>query len=198
MLNLTNYAFINELRSEVGRDVVLFGADGIAYFGNLLSVGYDGIAVLGPATLSSTGFVQIRNPGGFIVNQNLTYVDLSFIVAKGASITADPFEIVTDAENTEVNSANKIEKLDLTRFQNNYSCNQCELDLIKRLRLQIGDLVTIATLGGFLFAGTLATVNNMVAKLTVDSIFVPGGENNQLSGINLVIINLNAMTSFST
>lgn len=73
--SLANQCFINQVKKEIGRDVVFFSLDGITYFGNLQAVGNNGIAVLVPATLSSYNVVEIRNPSelGVIENHQKIY-----------------------------------------------------------------------------------------------------------------------------
>jgi len=71
-------------------------------------------------------------------------------------------------------------------------------ELIRFLCRMVGDCVAITTLGGFLFTGVLGNVEDELAILSVDDIFVPGTSSPiSADDVRTVVVNLEAITSVS-
>lgn len=180
---IRNECLIRELQRELNTDVVLFGADGFTYFGNLQAIEDCRVAILTPAREAESSSVEILTPGGEIRFVDFARVDLWIIVAKGTGVRSDPFV-----------GPNKTYRNDLDAVDGRQE-SHC---LIRQLKRSIGDEVVITTLGGFLFEGTLADVSGELAILTVDSILVPGTSSSITdSKIRSVVVNLEALTSVS-
>lgn len=189
---IRNHALIRELQKELNTDVLLLGFDGHTYFGNLQSIDDCRIAVLTPATEADTSNVEILTAGGELVEVEYARVDLFQIIAKGTSIVNDPIDPPADtaASGPAQPPAKKPEE-DSTGRQESH-------DLIRQLVRMIGDDVTITTLGGFLFEGKLTDVEDELAVLAVDDIFVPGTTSSISSNdVRSVVVNLEAITSVS-
>lgn len=181
---IRNPALIRELERELNSDVVLFGVDGFTFFGNLQAIEDCRIAILTPAIEAKTPDVEILTPGGAVREVAFLRVDLWTIVAKGTGIVRDPF----------LNSAHSS---DTTRVD--IQERQQSRELVCRLERMIGDIVALTTLGGFLFQGILGAVDDCLAILTVEKIFVPGSEDAICDReIRSVVVNLEALTSIST
>ncbi|MBP2653697.1 MAG: hypothetical protein H6Q73_1266 [Firmicutes bacterium] len=185
---LCNCALIRELGRELNTDVLLFGFDGFTYFGTLQAIDDSRIAILSPAVEAETSNVEILSPGGELVEVKFARVDLWQIVAKGTGIVTDPIDPPRPPGPAVV-----LQEASLGTTERQESC-----DLIRWLARQVGDDVAITTLGGFLFEGTLSELDDCLAILSVDDIFVPG-TSSSISSNNLrsVVINLNAITSVS-
>jgi len=187
---LNNLYFINKLKNKIDQDVILFGQDGMSYYGKLTEVDENNIAVLHPATLSSTNLVEIQNPAEVAAVENQAIIDLCYTVGFGYKIEADPFVLPNDdAEDVpEPASPSQVES------------DECECNhdaLIDKLE-DLQPLVTIATLGGFLIAGELISVKQNTAKLKTEYIFAPGGDGSTLFSINRVLVNLEAATAVAS
>ena len=179
-----NPYFIQQLEKQRGNDVVLFGIDGMSYFGKLIRIEEYKTAVLYPSSLSSSGLVEILNPAEIGAGENRSKVDVFSLVGFGYDITADPFEMPDDnAEDIDIGTNSALPNQVADRFGNNSGSNS---------------LKTLATLGGFLFAGTVEYSYRDVAKLSIEYIFAPGGDGSTLFSINKAIINLDALTSVSS
>ncbi|WP_425061014.1 hypothetical protein SCACP_17810 [Sporomusa carbonis] len=185
---LRNECLIKELQHELNTDVLLFGFDGFTYFGCLQNIDDCRIAVLTPAMEAETSNVEILTTGGELHEVNFARVDLWQIVAKGTCIKNDPIEYSHKG-----NSAVTLAAVDAGN-----SDRQESHDLICLLKRMIGEEVVITTLGGFLFEGVLSDVEDELAILKVDDIFVPG-TSSSISGddVRSVVVNLEALTSVS-
>ena len=184
---IRNEALIRELDHELNTDVLLFGVDGFIYFGNLQGIDDCRIALLSPAIKAETRDVQILSPGGELVRVNFLRVDLWTIVAKGTSIANDPIAYNNDK------TSDSIPKREVSEDR------QESHHLIRQLCRMIGDDVAITTLGGFLFTGTLGDVDDELAILTVDDIFLPGTSSEIADNtVASVVVNLEALTSVSS
>lgn len=189
---IRNEALIKELQRELNTDVLLFGADGFIYFGNLQGIDDCRIALIGPAIKSKTRDVEILTPGGELHRVNFARVDLWTIVAKGTGIVHDPITQkkgikpavpVTDPATDPV-----------TETDGRQESHQ----LIRQLCRMIGDDVVITTLGGFLFEGTLGDISNELAIMTVEEIFGPATSSSiSDDDVRSVVVNLEALTSVS-
>ncbi|EAX48418.1 hypothetical protein TcarDRAFT_2368 [Thermosinus carboxydivorans Nor1] len=189
---IRNECLIKELSRELNTDVLLFGFDGFVYFGNLQAIDDCRIAILTPAIEADTNAVEILTPGGERIEVEFANVDLWQVVAKGTGIAEDPLE-----ENS--NNANAAPPApDAAAEVRTEAERQESHELIHQLRRRIGDEVVITTLGGFLFDGILTDVEDELAILRVQDIFVPGASE-AISGDNVrsVIVNLEALTSVS-
>lgn len=186
---LHNRALIRELEREFNTDVILFGFDGFTYFGNLQGIDDCRIAILTPAINASSTNVEVLTPGGEVVEVEFARVDLCQIVAKGTGIVSDP--LLSTATIATLNAeATRDEKAA------EEADRQGSHHLIRMLRQMIGCGVTITTLGGFLFEGVLGSVENELAILSVDDIFVPG-TSSPISDtrVRSVVVNLAALTA---
>lgn len=210
-------SFLGKLNLLVGNDVILFGKDGMSYYGRLKGISKQNRVLLIPALLSSSGLVEIQNPTEVQAVENRSAIDASNIIGFGFDITADPFVIPNDdaeAVTSETAAATAAESLsdqtahgdmlvDLEAAESNteYSAETCSLDdgsMNGALGAKSGELVTISSLGGFLIAGILKNVSNETAHLSVSYIFAPGGDGNTLFSINEAVVNLVAATAVSS
>jgi len=185
--DLRNEALIRELCRELNTDVLLFGFDGFTYFGCLQNIEDSRIAILGPAMEAKTSNVEILTPGGELVEVEFARVDLWQVVAKGTCVVKDPIaedkKYHGDGDDLELQAAEERQPSD---------------DLICQLKRMVGDEVVLTTLGGFLFQGTLSEVDDCLAFLTVDDVFLPGTSSPISSDdIRSVVVNLCALTSVS-
>jgi small nuclear ribonucleoprotein (snRNP)-like protein len=181
---LRNPSLVRELERELNTDIVLFGFDGFAYFGNLQAIEDCRLAILSPAIEAKCNDVEILTPGGEILHVDFTRVDLWNIVAKGTAIVRDPFE-----NNDEV--ASRIDSEEATeRTESRH--------LVRVLCRMVGDAVVLTTLGGFSIEGTLIAIDDCLAILSNTDIFVPGSSS-PISDrrIRSAVVNLEALTSVS-
>jgi hypothetical protein len=182
---IRNEALIKDLQCELNTDVLLFGADGFIYFGNLQGIDDCRIALLSPAIKAKSKDVQILSPGGELRHVDFLRVDLWPIVAKGTAIVNDPIAAGKGAAPT---------------TQRTVSDERQEShQLIRQLCRMIGDNVVITTLGGFLFEGILGAINDELAIIKVDDIWGPAASS-PISGsdVRSVVVNLEALTSVSS
>lgn len=187
---IRNERLIRELQRELNTDVVLFGIDGFAFFGNLQAIEDCRIAVLAPAINSNTDFVQILGPSEIVLEQSFSRVDLWTIVGKATAISTDPFhEDRKDSPPTTTSCEGNMDRAETLNRQESHL-------LIRQLCCSIGDEVAITTLGGFWFEGILSTVEDELAILTAETIVIPG-KSTDLTGIRSVVVNLEAITSIS-
>ncbi|MEN6411560.1 MAG: hypothetical protein ABFC84_02210 [Veillonellales bacterium] len=183
---LRNEALIRELQRELNTDVLLFGVDGFIYFGRLQRIEDCRIAALGPAVTAETTDVEILTPGGELRTTEFLRVDLWTIVGKGTAISSDPI----DPPGPPFPPPNRI--------QPPPGRQESHL-LICQLKRMLGDLVTITTLGGFLFEGILGVIDDELAILTVEDIFGPGTSTSiSDDDISTVVVNLEAITSVAS
>jgi len=87
--DICNRHWCEELECSCGTNVVLFTADGFAFFG-LLDRVEDGIVILLPAAGENEVFVL--TPGGDVVTEELSYIELCTIVALSKNVVGNPFE----------------------------------------------------------------------------------------------------------
>ncbi|EIW19857.1 MULTISPECIES: hypothetical protein [Pelosinus] len=181
---LRNQSLVRELERELNTDIVLFGFDGFAYFGNLQAVEDCRIAILSPGIEADCNAVEILTPGGEILHVDFTRVDLWNIVAKGTAIVDDPFENL----NTEASRIDSEEATERTESRH----------LVKVLCRMVGDGVVITTLGGFAIEGTLIAIDDCLAIISNSQIFAQGS-NDPISDsrIRSAVVNLEALTSVS-
>jgi hypothetical protein len=184
--------------AKIGKDIILFDAYGMSYYGNLQAVDdcYN-VALLGPAKLSASGLVEILTPSEIIAVENIVSVDLRMVIAKGTDISADPFVIPEDADG-EADERTIAQEKRSRRASPAGSDGQRSHMLIHRLNQQIGELVSITTRGGFLFAGQLADIEEGKVMLIVDTIFAPGGDGSALFSIGSAAVSLEAVISVSS
>lgn len=182
---LRNLSLVRELERELNTDVVLFGFDGFAFFGNLQAIEDCRLAILSPAKEAKCNNVEILTPGGEVLHVDFTRVDLWNIVAKGTAIVRDPFENKHNHE-----ESTRIESEDAERTESRH--------LVRVLCRMIGDSVVLTTLGGFSIEGTLIAIDDCLAILTNTDIFVPGSST-AISDrrIRSAVVNLEALTSVS-
>lgn len=186
---IRNECLIRELQRELNTDVLLFGADGFTYFGNLQAIEDCRIAILTPAREAESSDVEILTPGGEVRFVDFARVDMWILVGKGTGVKRDPIDPPQAPLNGTRALGNDAEAVDGRQE------SHC---LIRQLRRSIGDNVAITTLGGFLFQGTLADVADELAIMTVDEIFVPGTSSSiSDSKLRSVVVNLEALTSVS-
>jgi hypothetical protein len=200
MLHFENQKFLNKLSKQAGKDVILFCADSMSYYGNLKSINEKNTVALVPALLSSTGLVEISNPAEVEAVENRSSINACTIVGFGFDITADPFVIPNDDAEDVATESTVTETpddmiIDLTDTANDVDDNK---NLYEKLDSQSGNLITIAAFGGFLLSGTLKNINKDTAELVVEYIFAPGGDGNTLFSINQAVVNLQAATSVSS
>jgi len=187
-----NSYFIDKLKNKIDQDVILFGADGMSYYGKLVEIDTDNIATLNPAALSSTDLVEIQNPAEVAAVENSASIDLCYIVGFGYKIEADPFVLPDeDEEDVPAQDASSPSLVDTCESECNHDA------LIGKLKA-LEPLVTIATLGGFLIAGELESIKQNTVKLRTEYIFAPGGDGSTLFSINRVLINLEAATAVAS
>jgi small nuclear ribonucleoprotein (snRNP)-like protein len=184
---LRNLALIRELDRELNTDIVLFGFDGFAYFGNLQAVEDCRIAILSPAIEAESNDVEILTPGGEVLHVDFTRVDLWNIVAKGTGIVSDPIGSLDE----DCVKAPRVDIVETTERQESHH-------LIRVLCRMVGDGVVLTTLGGFSIEGTLIAIDDELAILSNTDIFVPG-TSTSLSDtkIRSAVVNLEALTSVS-
>ena len=181
---LRNECLIRELQRELNTDVLLFGFDGIVYFGNLQKIDDCRVAFLTPAIAAESN-AEILSPGGEVVDAKFIHVDLWQTVAKATGVRTNPFSsdyCPADGaqQRTEINE------------------RQESRELICILRRMIGDNVVITTLGGFVFQGTLGNVDDDLAFISVDEIFGPATSSGISDDtVSTAVINLAAITSAS-
>ena len=87
--DICNREWCDELECTCGTNVVLFTADGFAFFG-LLDRFDDGIVTLVPAGCESNVFVI--TPGGDVFLEDLSYIDICTIVALSKNAVKNPFD----------------------------------------------------------------------------------------------------------
>ena len=95
--DICNREWCDELECACGTNVVLFTADGFTFFG-LLDRFDDGIVTLVPAGCASN--VVVITPGGDILLEDLSYIDLCIIVALSKNAVKNPFECLLNAAAT--------------------------------------------------------------------------------------------------
>ena len=175
---IRNECLIKELQRELNTDVLLFGFDGMVYYGRLQKIEDCRVAILTAPEEASN--VEIQTPSGEDVEVKFAHVDLWQIVAKATGVKTNPFS----------GGYGEGPRTDTDRQESH--------DLICILRRMIGDLVVITTLGGFLFTGTLGDVDDELAFISVDEIFIPG-TSSEISDddVSTAVINLEAITSVS-
>jgi len=93
--DICNRHWCEELECSCGTNVVLFTADGFAFFG-LLDRVEDGIVILLPPACEHEVFVL--TPGGDVVSEELSYIDVCSIVALSKNVCENPFEDDEDCE----------------------------------------------------------------------------------------------------
>lgn len=184
---LRNECLIRELEHELNTDVLLFGFDGIVYFGNLQKVEDCRVAFLSPA-IEAESNVEILSPGGEVVDVRFLHVDLWQIVAKATGVKTSPFG----------SDSGHIGKADGASQRTEENERQESRDLICILKRMIGDEIVITTLGGFVFQGTLGTVDDKLAFISVCEIFGPATSSGISDDVvSTAVINLEAITSVS-
>lgn len=182
--DLRNECLIRDLQRELNTDVLLFGYDGMVYFGNLQRVEDCRVALL-TAAIEAGSDVEILPPGGELVNVRFLHVDLWQIIAKASGVKANPLvpEPIAAVEK------NRLETTDR---------QECR-ELIRTLRRMIGDQVVITTLGGCVFEGVLGDVDDELAFMSVEEILVPANASViSSSEVSTAVISLAAITSVST
>lgn len=191
---IRNLELIKDLDREINTDVLLFGVDGFTYYGNLQAIEDCRVAILTPAITAESNEVEILTPGGEIREVTFLRVDLWSIIAKGSGIVNDPFNSTAS-----VNNALNVNGVIGLGQRDGEEQRQESHDLVCQLKRMIGDTVVLTTLGGFLFEGTLGAIDDCLALLTVNSIFVPGtDECISNRDVRSVIVNLESLTSVST
>lgn len=212
-----NNSFLSKLSRLVGNDVIVFGKDGMSYYGRLKGISRQNRVLLLPALLSSSGLVEIRNPAEVQAVENRSAIDVSNMIGFGFDITADPFVMPNDdaeavtTETTEATvtkflsaqAANEDMLVDLatTEIDGEYAAEGSTIDdgsMDGALAAKSGELVTISSLGGFLIAGILKNTSKETARLSVSYIFAPGGDGSTLFAINEAVVNLQAATAVSS
>ncbi|MBP2659489.1 MAG: hypothetical protein H6Q69_2521 [Firmicutes bacterium] len=184
---LRNECLIKELEHELNTDVLLFGFDGIVYFGNLQKIDDCRVAFLSPA-IEADSNVEILSPGGEVVDVRFLNLDLWQIVAKATGVKTSPFVTTTTTATAQTEATQRTEA----------SERQESRELICLLKRMIGDLVVITTLGGFVFQGTLGNVDDELAFISVDEIFGPATSSGISDDVvSTAVINLEAITSVS-
>lgn len=177
---IRNECLVKELQRELNTDVLLFGFDGATYYGNLQAIDDCRIAILTPAITAESSNVEILSPGGAIVEAEFARVDLWMLVGKATGVVSDPIESCNHGKAPRTEEENE---------------RQESRDLICHLKRSIGDHVIISTLGGFIFEGTLAAVDNDLAILRVDDIFPPGTSSFTEADVRSAVVNLEAVTA---
>ena len=95
--DICNREWCEELECACGTNVVLFTADGFAFFG-LLDRFEDGVVTLVPASCESNVFVV--TPGGEVLLEDLTFIDICIIVALSKNAVKNPFECLLNSPTT--------------------------------------------------------------------------------------------------
>lgn len=85
---ICNRRLIRQLENEIGTSLVLYTADGFAFYATLIRVDDHRIARLGPGTGKSN--VIVLTPGGVTEDEEFSQVDLSCVVAKAVNVTCNP------------------------------------------------------------------------------------------------------------
>lgn len=86
--DLCNRHWCEELECACGTNIVLFTADGFAFFG-LLNRVEDGILFLLPAACEE--LVIVLTPGGAVEDEQLAYIELCTVVALSKNVARNPF-----------------------------------------------------------------------------------------------------------
>jgi small nuclear ribonucleoprotein (snRNP)-like protein len=184
---LRNECLIRELEHELNTDVLLFGFDGIVYFGNLQKIEDCRVAFLSPA-IEAESNVEILSPGGEVVDVRFLQLDLWQIVAKATGVKTSPFD---NGHGLTGDAAGATQRTEESERQESHT-------LICVLKRMIGDEVVITTLGGFVFQGTLGNVDDELAFISVDEIFGPATSSGISDDVvSTAVINLEAITSVS-
>lgn len=187
---LRNECLIRELQRELNTDVLLFGFDGMVYFGNLQKIDDCRIALL-TAAIEAESDVEILSPGGELVNVRFLHVDLWQIIAKATGVKTDPFENGESLSAAQLPQSSKRVETTTERQESH--------ELIQTLKRMVGDEVVITTLGGFLFQGVLGDVDDELAFISVEEILGPATSSGISSDeVSTAVINLEAITSVST
>ena len=182
---LRNECLIRELDRELNTDVLLFGFDGVVYFGNLQKIEDCRVAFLSPAITAESN-VEVLSPGGEVVNARFLNVDLWQVVAKATGVKTSPF----------CDKDGFIGAAGIDGHRTEEPERQESHDLVCLLRRMIGDNVIITTLGGFVFQGTLGNVDDELAFISVDEIFGPATSSGISDDeVSTAVINLRAITS---
>lgn len=87
--DICNKRWCEELFCACGTNVVLFTADGFAFFGLLDRID-DGIVTLLPA--SDEDDVFVFTPGGDLDEEEISYIDLCTVVAISKNVNDNPFD----------------------------------------------------------------------------------------------------------
>ena len=93
---LCNREWCEELECACGVNIVLFTADSFSFFG-LLDRFEDGTVTLVPAGGESEVFVV--TPGGDVVLEDISYIDICTIVALSKNVVRNPFECLLHSDN---------------------------------------------------------------------------------------------------
>lgn len=192
-------SLIRELQRELNTDVLLFGFDGMVYFGNLQRIEDCRVAYLSPA-IEAESNVEILSPGGELVDVRFLHVDLWQIVAKATGVRTDPFDNggrvpFQGAPNGSPDPSAPIE----VAIRTDTTARQESHELICTLKRMIGDDVVITTLGGFLFEGRLGEVDDELAFLSIEEILGPATSSGISSDdVTNAVVNLEAITSVSS
>ena len=192
--DLKNDYFIGKLIGKIGEDVILFGFDGMSYYGRLMEISEDHIGLLTPAALSSTYLVEIQNPAEVAAVENRVYILLDYLVGFGYDITADPFVIPDD--NAEDVTGEGAQAPPSAAPASGFGGDCGQSGLVDKLKAMA--LLTVGTLGGFLFAGYVSEVQEDTATMGIVYIFAPGGDGSTLFSINNAVVNLKAASSVAS
>ncbi|WP_371370947.1 hypothetical protein [Sporomusa aerivorans] len=191
---IRNECLIRELQCELNTDVLLFGFDGVVYFGNLQKIDDCRIAFLSPA-IEAESNVEILSPGGEVVEVRFLNLDLWQVVAKATGVKSAPFG--NDCHEHGFIAA-AVDDQQRTESETETPERQESRDLICLLRRMIGDNVVITTFGGFIFRGTLGNVDDELAFLSIDEIFGPATSSGISDDVvSTAVVNLEAITSVS-
>lgn len=87
--DICNRHWCEELICACGTNVVVFTADGFAFFG-LLDRVEDGILILLPS--SEEDEVKVITAGGEEENEDLTFIDICTVIAISKNVNENPFE----------------------------------------------------------------------------------------------------------
>lgn len=176
-----NEDFVKDLSREVNTDIVLLGINGFSYFGNLQAIQDCRIAILSPAVQSEANAVEILTPSGAKTTTSFLRVDLWTVVAKGSGIVSDPL----------------VSSCTVTPTADEAEAVRSEPDsLICLLKRMIGDSISLTTMGGFTISGILSSMDDDVAIISVDNIYLPGPcEPITSATTRSITVNLKAITS---
>ena len=191
VLDIDNAYFIDKLTEYIGQDVLLFGLDGMSYYGLLQEIDANNIATLLPASLSSTGLVEIQTPAEVAAVLNTVSIELCRVIAFGYDITANPFVIPNDEDEDvppqESSAASEI---------SSECCEPvCDTTTLIGKLIEAHQVVAVSTLGGFIFAGRIKMLRHKLLKLESEYVFAPGGDGSTLFSIGKTVINLDASTA---